>query len=78
MKQIKDLKRLEVMLLILLEATSTKQVSFSHIILDFFRLELMNVEQVISPVTLDDYYSQIENLDMDEIKQLIIKKLKLC
>ena len=74
-KQINNLTKLEAMLLILLEGTSTRQVSFTHIILDFFRLEVMSVESVISPVTFDYYYPDIKDLNEEEIQQLMSKKL---
>lgn len=74
-KQINNLTKLEAMLLILLDATSTRQVSFSHIILDFFRLETMSAESVISPVTFDYYYAEIKDLNAEDILKLINKKL---
>lgn len=71
----KEITKLEAMLIILLDATSTRQVSFSHIILDFFRLELMSAESVISPIVLELYYTEVKGLVEEEIIKLINKKL---
>jgi hypothetical protein len=74
---INNLTKLEAMLMILLEATSTRQVSYTHILLDFFRLEVMPIDSVISPVTYELYSDEVIGLTNQTILDIISKKLKL-
>ena len=70
-----DITNLEAMLIILLDATSVRQPSFTHIILDFFRLETMRVESVISPVAFNLFYPEVKDLNSEDIIKLINQKL---